>query len=243
MKTIIVGNLKGGTGKTTSAVNIAYSLSVLGKKVLVVDADPQTNLTPFFTKVNRNGFTLWDVLKKPEKVKRCIYHSRYGGVEIIKGNTALQESDAANHTALAYALSIVQDKYDFCIIDSRPAFENLTGAAILAADVLLTPVCMDKFCRDNLALVEEYIDSLPEEYRPVWKVFANKVDAGRKAQRNIYKDILEKHDYPFLETCISRSAAIDNALELYKPVGKHRSKNQATIDYMELAKELLEMEE
>lgn len=239
MQTIVIGNLKGGTGKTTSTANLAYSISVLGKKVLVIDADPQTNLTPFFAKANPNGRTIGDVLEEPLKVQRCIYRSRYENIHIIKGNTALRESDVTSGKWLKTALGQVQEHYDYCLIDTRPAFENIAVSAILAADMLLTPVCLDKFCRDNLALVEEFLESLPEEHGLEWKVFATKVDGGRRAQRNIYKDLLEKHDYPFLGTCVSRSAVVDNALELYKPVGKHRSGSQAAQDYMDLAKELL----
>ena len=242
MYTYTITNLKGGTGKTTSAVNLAYSLSLLGKKVLVIDADPQANLTPFFTKANRQGRTVLDVFREPEKVQHCIYRSRYAGIDIIKGNTMLRESDAESGWQLVGALEQVQDIYDYCIIDTRPAFEDLTLSAIIAADMLLTPACLDKFCRDNLALVDEFLDSIPEECRPKWKVFATKVDPLRKAQRSIYEDLLAKHAYPFLETCISRSAIVDNALDYYKPVMKHRSKNQVSMDYMDLAKELMEME-
>lgn len=242
MRVIVNGNLKGGTGKTTSAVNLAYSLSQLGKRGLVIDADPQTNLTPFFTKANMNGRTIWDVLQEPQKVKRCIYHSRYPGIDIIKGNTALREKDVVSEEWLSIVIDTVQEEYDFCIIDTRPAFENITASAIASADMLLTPVCLDNFCRDNLALVEDFVESIPKEHRPEWKVFATKVDGGRKAQREIYEDLLTKHDYPFLETCISRSAVIDNALKKYKPVMKHRSRSQVAQDYIDLAKEVMEME-
>lgn len=242
MKTIVIGNLKGGTGKTTSAVNLAYSLSLQGKKVLVIDADPQTNLTPFFTKANQNGRTLRDVLEEPKKVRRCIYRSRYPDIEIIKGNTSLQENDVISKSWMSYITKLLQHEYDYCIIDTRPAFENIAVSTILSADMLLTPVCLDKFCRDNLSLVEEFLRKLPEEYRPKWHVFATKVDGNRKSQRNIYKDLLEKHDYPFLETCISRSAVVDNALDYYKPIQKHRAGSQVSQDYMDLAKEILKLE-
>lgn len=241
MDTYVIGNLKGGTGKTTSAVNLAYSLSLFGKRVLVIDADPQTNLTPFYTKANQNGMTISDVLSAPGKVKRCIYRGRYPGIDIIKGDPALRETDVTSKGWMLFVLEQLQEMgiYDTCIIDTRPAFENIAVSAIVAADVLLTPVCLDKFCRDNLALVEDFLEQLPEQYRPEWKVFATKVDAHRRSQRAIYKDLLTKHDYPFLDTCISRSADIDNALDLYKPVMKHRRKSQASKDYMDLAKALL----
>lgn len=237
MKTYVIGNLKGGVGKTTSAVNLAYSMSSLGKRVLVIDLDPQTNLTPFYGKVTQTGHTVQDVLHDFRKVKRAIYRSKYPNIDIIRGNTELKEADASTPDILKNALDRVKEQYDICMIDTRPAFETLTLNAIFAADVLLTPVCLDKFCRDNLLLVEDILQELDCDID--WKIFANKVE-NKKSQRNTYVDMVQYHSLPIMETCISKSAAVENALEYYKPIVRHRSKCQAAQDYLDLAQELLE---
>lgn len=237
MKRIMIGNLKGGVGKTTSAVNLSYSFSLLGKKVLIVDMDPQSNATSFFAKVNQNGRTVKELFLYPEKGSKVICRSKYRNIDIIKGNTELKEDNVVSTDVLANVLDTVEDRYDICIMDTRPAIEKITCAAICAADVLLTPINLDNFCRDNLAMLEETLATLP--YGVEWKIFANKVNTHRKAQRNIYKDLLMRQEYPLLETCISESAAIGNALCLYKPVARHCSNAVPVIDYMELAKELL----
>ena len=182
MLTITISNLKGGVGKTTSAVNIAWSLAYRGKHVLVVDADPQCNLTPFFQRDNGRSHTIGDLLKKPENFRSCICRSRLQYIDIIKWCTEILEAEREEEEALFGAFKNIQkekgDMYDYMIIDTRPSFGGLTEAAILAADILLTPVCLDKFCRDNLALVDTYLDSVPSNIRPVWKIFVNKVSAA-----------------------------------------------------------------
>lgn len=243
MRTITIANLKGGVGKTTSAVNLACSLALLCKSVLVIDADPQANLTPFFSKSHTDGGTLLDIIADPQEIRRAVCASRYQNIDLLAGDTGMKESYISDENCLRQILAGVQDAYDYCIIDTRPAFEAITGAAIHAADLVLTPVCLDKFCRDNLALVDEYLDTFLEEERPDWRVFATKVNQRRKAQRMIYIDLMECHTYPFLTTCIDNSAVVDNALQMYKPVGMHRSGAPVTHAYMELAKEIIELEE
>lgn len=242
MKTYALGNLKGGVGKTTSAANLAYSMSMLGEKVLVIDMDPQANLTPFFRKANPWEQTVRNVLIAPEKICKCIYRSKYKNIDAIKGDTKLCEADAQDREALSKGLRNVQGEYDICLIDTRPAFENLTLSALYAADVFVTPVLLDKFCRDNLLLVEEQVENIVHESQDsfTWKIFANKVENKRR-QRNTYRDMVGMHAWPFLESCISQGAAVGNALEYYKPAIRHRSSSQVAQDYMDLAQELLEV--
>ena len=141
---------------------------------------------------------------------------------------------------LRIALDIVKEDYDICLIDTRPVFDSLTKNALYAADVLLTPVKFDNFCRDNLSMVEDAYHEITDiNAKLEWKVFAN-MTANAKAQRVSSMDLLAKHDYPFMDSCISRTAVVDNALSLYKPVAKHRSGSMVADDFMDLAKELLE---
>ena len=237
MKIITVGNLKGGTGKTTSTVNLAYSMSLLSRKVLVIDADPQTNLTPFFTKANQNGYTVRHLIKNEAGIGRAIYRSKYKNIDILKGDPNLKESDVSSDGTLAESLGKLGNRYDVCLIDTRPVFEQITQNALYASELLITPVLLDKFCRDNLLIVEDELHGLGM-IAPEWKIFANKVE-NKRAQRNTYADMVEKHSWTFLETCISKGAVVENALELYKPVIKHRSSSQIAQDYIDLAQELL----
>lgn len=238
MKVYAIGNLKGGVGKTTTTVNLAYSFARLEKKVLVIDLDPQKNCTPFFTKASEYDHTVRDVLDEPESISGAIYKTRYLLIDIIKGSAKPMKNEATDR--LKTALDIVKDDYDICLIDTRPVFDSLTKNALFAADVLLTPVKFDNFCRDNLSMVEDaYHEITDSNAKLEWKVFAN-MTANAKAQRVSSMDLLAKHDYPFMDSCISRTAVVDNALSLYKPVAKHRSGSMVAEDFMDLAKELLE---
>lgn len=236
MKTFTIGNLKGGVAKTTTTVNLAYSFRQNGLKVLVVDLDPQCNTTKFFTKIYGSK-TVERLFDNSDQITDVICHSKYDRIDIIKGSPKLSEN--IDITVLRDALAHVKDQYDICVIDTRPTFENLTQNAVYASDVLLTPIIFDNFSRDNLALVEDFYHEMKEYNDSLeWKVVAVMV-ANAKAQRKASVDLITKHDYPILETCISRTADINNALTFYKPVMLHRRKSQAALDYLELANEIL----
>lgn len=238
MKVYVVANLKGGVGKTTTTVNVAYTFAEMGGKVLVIDLDQQCNCTRFFAKVNEYNKTIQDVLNRPESINRAIYRTKYHDIDIIKGSVKSTMPDS--RWKLKQALSFIKKEYDICLIDTRPVFDELTENALYVADVMLTPVKLDNFCRDNLSIVEDcYHEILEGNPKLKWKVFANMV-ANVKSQKISSADLLNKHDYPFLQSCISRTAIVDNALSLYKPVARHRAMSNVAQDFVDLVEELLE---
>ncbi len=240
-KVYTVWNEKGGVGKSTTTVNLAAIFAQKGRRVLVVDYDPQNNVTPFFAQANENRKTVLDVVAHPKKVKSCIYRSKYQNIDIIKGNSKLRD-EGCRPGSLHAALELVKERYDTIFIDCRTSHENLTYSALLAADAILTPVILDGYCRDNLAHVKETIDDIRYLHPEIqWYLFANRVES-RKTQKEIFLDMIEKHDYPFLETCIVKRAAVESALKMRKPLIRHALRNQATKDFCDLAEELLERE-
>ena len=227
MKVYVVANLKGGVGKTTTTVNVAYTFSEMGGRVLVIDLDPQCNCTRFFAKVNGYSKTIRDVLENPKGINSAVYRTKYQDIDIVKGSVKITEQKTP--CRLKEALGYLKKDYDVCLIDTRPVFDMLTMNALYAADVFLTPVKFDNFCRDNLTMVEDAYH----------EIFANMV-SNTKAQKLSSEDLIAKHDYPFMQSCISRTAIVDNALSLYKPVAKHRVMSNVAQDFVDLVEELLE---
>lgn len=234
MKTISLFNLKGGVGKTTVTVNLAYNLSTMGLRILVVDMDPQVNTTPIFCDVSQKNKTIKDVLETA-RVGRSVYRSRYERVDIIKGDHQLKETYAVG--ALNSALRELDGQYDVILIDCRPSFEALTQNAVFTSDIVLTPIILDRFCLDNLKLVQQLLNGFETSHPLEWHVFCNRV-RNVKSQMAIYQEITTSNEYPFLTTCIEERAAVPNALAYRKPVKLHQSGSPATRDFWQLANEV-----
>lgn len=235
-----VWNLKGGVGKTTTTINLAYDWAELGGRVLVIDLDPQVNTTPIFTKANELGCTVLDILETSERAGRAACRTKYKNIDIIKGSASLWEG--YQEDALERGLRDVRQDYDAIVIDCQPSCGSLVRNALYAADVILTPVVLDRFCLDNLHTVSDIISDIEsdKEKEVGWKVFANKV-RNICSQKDIYTDLTERSDYPFLDTCISDRAAVPNSLARRKPLRRHAKNNAATTDFEALSREIWEV--
>lgn len=235
---IAVWNLKGGVGKSTSIINLAYELGTMGHKILIVDLDPQVNSTPIFVKANENGVTVADVMADPKKAKSAVRRTKFTNIDIIKGSASLAEGYEVD--SLLRALMDIRKGYDLVLIDCQPSCGSLTRNALYAADIILTPAVLDRFCLDNLRTASDVLADIEEGKgeSPKWAIFANRIK-NIKSQMTIYGDIMQKCDYPFLNTCVRECAAIPNALAQRKPVARHARRSPAAEDFQALAEAVL----
>ena len=233
MNIITAWNLKGGTGKTTTSFNLAATYAAQDKKVLVLDLDMQANLTSFFDAD----------ISKHKRSKPDIDQVIRGGIDIIKGSNDIMFLELADIDMLGKHLATIADDYDICVIDTHPDASLLTENALAISDLVLIPISLDGFSRDNLNLVIREIIDLESKCGEInFKIFVNKLK-NLKSQKIVYGDLVKNHDYPVLETSVSDYSGIQSALLKHKPLFMHRSKSIVNRDYEDLADEVLQIVE
>lgn len=243
MQVISVWNEKGGVGKTTISFNVATILARRGKRVLCLDFDPQANLTSFFEKDMQRKFSKKNIGQLAacnfKGMDKSTYKSRFSHLDYVRGCN--YEPSLESIDTLYSSLANLDDLYDFCIIDCHPDFSHMSQSALFASNLVLVPIALDAFSRDNLNLVSNHLSSIeelreeffPGDYELDYWIFGNRV-AKRKSQINVYQDLVTKHDYPMLDLCISESAAISSANAVHKPVFAHRKNAAPAHDLEEL---------
>ena len=242
MKIITIWNLKGGTGKTTTTFNLAANLAK-DNKMLLLDLDMQANLTSFFDidtkKYKTNKPDISALLADDSlNVSKSIYYSRIDNIDYIKGSNDVMKLHLEDISVLGSRLSEVSTEYDLCIIDCHPDASVLSENALAIADLVLIPINLDGFSRDNLNLVIKEIIDLEAKCGEInFKILVNKLK-NLRSQRLVYKDLAENHDYPMLETSVSEYSGIQSALLRHKPLYMHRSKSLVNEDYTDLANEV-----
>ena len=223
---ITTWNLKGGTGKTTTTFNLAATYAAQDKKVLVLDLDMQANLTSFFdadiSKHKRSKPDIEQVIRENIDIRKAIYHSRFNNLDFIKGSNDIMFLNIADIDVLGKHLATIANEYDICVIDTHPDASILTENALAISDMVLIPISLDGFSRDNLNLVIKEIIKLETRCGEInFKVFVNKLK-NLRSQRIVYSDLVENHDYPVLETSVSDYSGIQSALLKHKPLFMHR---------------------
>lgn len=249
-KIIAVANNKGGVGKSTTTANLGAALAMKGKRVLVVDTDPQANLTA----------ALLDIDEKPIEVS--IYDAMSGGtplpihnvstnLDIVPADIALAAAEIdlvgrrAREFVLKKLLSPVVGNYDFVLIDCAPSLGLITLNALSMADSVLIPLTGEALPMRGLAMLDNYISDVVADLNPALHVGGVVVTRfnNRKLNTVVLSTIAERYGDKVLKSRIRENISIAEAPLAHCSIFEYAPDSNGAADYMALATEILQSNE
>lgn len=259
MRTIAVINHKGGSGKTTTAVNLAAGLAEQGFRVLIVDMDPQGHVA-YGLGMSREAFrdlpSIAEAMNPDTEeripIERCIMDSGLNGLKVVPADARLHKvaSNLTNapyrETILLKALKAVKDRFDYIVIDTVPSLHELSINAIVAAENILIPVPLSGHSLDGFAQLLRSINTYKDGTDYDWRILKTFVTGHGKERQQQALEVLGPVEDRILETEIARTEAIERSQmkqpdqERLVPVVLSKKANRGKQDFRALATEVVE---
>ena len=246
---ISFANQKGGVGKTTSAVNIAASLSFRGKRVLLLDMDPQGNTTSGVGVSKRElKYTMYEVLLGQCDAADAIIPTRYEKLFIIPANISLAASEfdlvdmQERHARLKKALAPVENEYDFIIIDCPPSLGILTINSLAAANGVLIPMQCEYFSLEGLSQLMLTIRKIKQLYNrqlEITGILLTMYNPRLNLTAQVVDELKRYYSDKLFRTPILRNVKLSEAPSFGTPIIYHDRNSKGSQCYLEVADELL----
>jgi chromosome partitioning protein len=246
MRIIAVLNQKGGVGKTTTAINLGAYLARAGKKVLLVDFDPQGNATSGLgLDKEKLELTSYDILFHPSQIGQGIQESQTGGLNILPANAGLAAAEVElvdkPERELMLKKSLSGLDYDFILIDCPPALGLLTINALAAADQLIIPVQAEYYALEGLSQLLAIMQRVRQGLNPELELLGVAVtmyDGRTSLSEQVHAELKKHFGEKVFKTIIPRNVRLAEAPSHGKPIADHDKWSKGARAYKQLAKEV-----
>ena len=248
-KIIAIANQKGGVGKTTTSINLAASLGVLEKKVLLIDADPQANATSGLgINVNSVEIGTYQLLEHSNTAKEAIIATDTPNLDIIPSHIdlvaieiELVDKDEREYM-LKKALAEVKNDYDYIIIDCAPSLGLLTLNALTAADAVIIPIQCEYFALEGLGKLLNTIKSVQKIHNPeldIEGLLLTMYDSRLRLSNQVVEEVQKHFNNMVFQTIIQRNVRLSEAPSYGENIIKYDASSKGATNYLSLAKEII----
>ena len=248
-RTISVANQKGGVGKTTTAINLSACLAQAGKRVLVIDSDPQGNTTSGFG-IDKDSLerTVYTMLLRQHRIDEVTMETNVPNLYILPSNVELAGAEIElvetnrREYILKTALSDVKYLYDFIIIDCPPSLNMLTINALTASDSVLVPIQCEYFALEGLSQLMHTIDLVKKRLNPLLAlegVVFTMYDARTNLSMQVIEEVKKHLGSHIYRTVVPRNVRLSEAPSHGLPITSYDAKSKGAESYIQLAEEVI----
>lgn len=247
MTTIAIVNQKGGSGKTTTAVNLAATLAEQGQKVLLIDIDPQGSSSKWL-RCSCEGKGLYNVFAENASISDIIFDTSIEGLDVVPSSQWLigiekaLASEVAAETILRRKLEETQGQWNYILIDCPPALGMLSLNALVAADNVLVPLETRVMALDGLAQLIRTVEMVKERLNPnleINGIVPCRVDMRTRLSVDILKDLRDRFNDKVYNSCIRETVKLAECPSFGVPITTYDTKSPGAEDYRKLAIELM----
>lgn len=250
---ISIANQKGGVGKTTTASNLGSALSKLGRRVLLIDMDPQGNLgRSYGIDVTGIDVTVLEFLYGGANFEEVVVHDQTTGVDIVPSNLTLASFEPSRAEGVESPFSLLKNRlkdikgeYDYIVIDCPPSLGVLNINALVASDSVIIPVQCEYFALEAVAAILSSITQIQRNYNPSLKIegiLLTMYDPRTKLGIEIMQEIKGLFKETTFASIVPRNISVAEAAMRGEPVTAWRPSAQGSLAYFALAREVMENE-